>query len=277
MQQPDLGAWLDGLALPAHAALLRELTDRVSADARFVWLELGCSLPAGRGDTWSDLDLGLGVRGDVEAARPAVAALLADLGPTLVLHAHDWGGVPRWWVVYRSGLQVDLVALAADGRPGRAPDSVALVDRDGRLAHEFRPSISEAAPGDVEGWALDGWEALANVAKYLARGSVHEALDQLHRARTALLRTQAAAEGVRYPAFGLTSLLDDDRAALPAGLDATYAIADATSVRAAASACADLLDTVTARTRTAVPPALTAHVRALLLWRPGAPAPIVYP
>jgi hypothetical protein len=264
---------LAALHLPAHEAVLRALVERAATDPRVDWVELGGSLAEGRGDALSDLDLGLGVTTSETAF---VTDLLADLGPTIALHPHDWSGSPRWWVVYASGLQVDLVALPAESRPGRAPGALALVDKSGRLATEFRPRLTSAPPAEVERWAFDGWEALGNVAKYLARGSLHEALDQLARARTDVLRLWAAAEGVRYPAFGLTSLLDDPDAHLPGGLDATYATARADELHAAALATAGLLVHATARTTAQVPPALVEHVRAHL-WRGGARPPIVEP
>jgi hypothetical protein len=262
---------LAALDLPEHEAVLRALVERVAADPRVDWVELGGSLPAGRGDAWSDLDLGLGVTTDETAF---VTDLLAGLGPTIALHPHDWSGMPRWWVVYTSGVQVDLVALPAQSRPGRAPGALVLLDKSGRLATEFRPRLTSAGQQDVERWAFDGWEALAGVAKHLARGSLHEALDQLARARTDVLRLWAAAEGVRYPAFGLTSLLDDHDARLPGGLDASYAVARADEVHAAALATAGLLVQATGRTSARVPPELVAHVRAQL-WRGEARTPIV--
>ena len=45
------------------------------------------------------------------------------------------------------------------------------------------PSVWSAGAADPKNWLLDGWEALSNVAKYLQRGSVLEAIEQLHRAR----------------------------------------------------------------------------------------------
>ena len=86
---------------------------------------------------------------------------------------------------------------------------------------------------------MDGWEALANIVKYVRRGSLLEALDQLHRVRGRIFQLWAAGGDVPYPAFGLTSLLDE--LDLPPGIGDTYAIAERVGVVAAARAAADLL------------------------------------
>ena len=80
-----------------------------------------------------------------------------------------------------------------------------------------------AGPDDPRNWLFDGWEALGNVAKYLRRGSVLEALEQVHRARERVFQLWAAGLGVPYPSFGLTSLLDEPSPSLPPGIEDTYA------------------------------------------------------
>ena len=54
------------------------------------------------------------------------------------------------------------------------------------------------------------------------RGSLLEGIEQIHRGRTRVLQLWAVGQGVAYPAFGLTSLLDDADAGLPPGIEATY-------------------------------------------------------
>jgi hypothetical protein len=70
---------------------------------------------------------------------------------------------------------------------------------------------------------MDGWEALSNIVKYVRRGSLLEAVDQLHRVRERIFQLWAAGGGVAYPAFGLTSLLDEPEPELPPGIEGAYA------------------------------------------------------
>jgi hypothetical protein len=61
------------------------------------------------------------------------------------------------------------------------------------------------------------------------------------RGRTRVLQLWAVGQGVAYPAFGLTGLLDDADAALPPGIEATYPSPDRAGVLDAALATATLL------------------------------------
>ncbi|GIJ45554.1 hypothetical protein Val02_24400 [Virgisporangium aliadipatigenens] len=237
----DSREWIDALgpALAVQKGLLHRLLDAIEPDQRWEWLELGCSVADGRGDALSDLDMALGHAGEKAPPVDDVTALLRALGPVVDCAARPWDGFTRWWVQYTDGGQIDLVVLPAGRRPGRAPRSVALLDRTGRLAEEFTPSALRPSPEDPGHWLLDGWEALANIHKYLARGSHLEAAEQLHRVRERICQLWAVGEGIDYPAFGLTSLLDF--AAPPPGIAATYAPPTANAVRAAALASAELL------------------------------------
>jgi hypothetical protein len=235
--------WIDGLGpeLRVQAGLLRGLLAALGDDDRWEWLELGCSVAAGRGDALSDLDMGLGFSGTGEPPLDEVEAILRGLGPVVEVYDSPWDGRHRWWVQYADGGQIDIVLVPAADRPGRAPGSVALLDRHGRLAEEFRPQALTVRPDEPRRWLLDGWEALSNVAKYVHRNALYEAIEQIHRARTRALQLWAAGEAVQYPSFGLTSLLDDAGATLPAGIDATYATVDRRAILAAALASADVL------------------------------------
>ena len=188
--------------LAVQAALLDGLLDAVEADERWEWLELGCSVAAGRGDELSDLDLGLGYTD--AAAVPTVDAILRGLGPVVDVSAQPYHGMDRWWVQYADGGQIDLVVIPAADRRGLPPGSVALLDRAGRLSVPVEPTVLRAAPDDPRNWLFDGWEALANVAKYLRRGSLLEALSQVDRARQRVFQLWAVGAGVPYPAYGLT-------------------------------------------------------------------------
>ena len=243
----DARKWIAGLGpeLAVQARLLDGLLTAVEADPRWEWLELGCSVANGRGDELSDLDLGLGYLD--EAALDGVAGLLRGLGPVVDLSAHPYDGMPRWWVQYADGGQIDLVAVPAERRPGLPSTSVALLDRAGRLAVAWTPSAWRAGPDDPRHWLMDGWEALSNIVKYVRRGSLLEALDQLHRVRGRIFQLWAVGGGVAYPAFGLTSLLDEPEPVLPPGIEDTYALPERGSVVAAARSSAELLHRAGAR------------------------------
>jgi hypothetical protein len=87
-----------------------------------------------------------------------------------------------------------------------------------------------------------GWWALSNVAKYVQRSSLFEAVEALQEARTQALRLFAASREVPYPAFGLTSLLDFEPFQVPDRLGATYSTpSHAEDVLDAAWALVDLL------------------------------------
>lgn len=262
----DPRSWIDGLPaeLTVQARLLRGLLEAADADPRWDGLEVGCSLAAGRADAYSDLDVGLW---HVDGSRPGddeITAMLARLGPVVEVSAHLWDGTPRWWVQYADGGQIDLMVLPIADRPGRAPGAVALLDRSGRLAVEFLPRSLHAEPEQPRQWLLDGWEALANVSKYLRRGSLLEAIDQLHRARQRVFQLWAAGENVDYPVFGLTSLLDAVGTSLPPGVEGTYPLAERGSVLAAARALAGLLQVAGRHVEPELATPLAPYVTALL-------------
>jgi hypothetical protein len=249
--------WLEALRgrLPGHASLIDALLAICQNDERIRVLELQCSLARGAGDELSDLDLGMAVRYDAwERVAGELPDQLRRLAPTVDLLEHtiaEWGARPhrRLFVQYADGRQIDLVVQPASAVSGRVPDAVVLHDPDRRLADERIMPAATASATDVHAWELLGWESLANLAKYLERGSAWEALARLDQARDLALRLWAAAEGVSYPLFGLTSLLDADRPTLPDGLEATAARADLDELAVAARACAELLRLAGARAR----------------------------
>jgi predicted nucleotidyltransferase len=250
-------AWLDALQaqLPRHAAMLDALLAICRADDRIRLLELQCSVARGAGDELSDLDVGMAVRDDawVEVA-DELPDLLRGIAEPVDLLAHampEWGGRPhrRLFVQYADGRQIDLVVQPASAMRGRVPAAIVLHDPDGLLAEERVVDAATATLDDLRTWDMLGWESLANVAKYLQRGSAWEALARLTEARDLALRLWAAAEDVPYPVFGLTSLLDADPPRLPDGLDATAARADLGELAVAARACAELLRRASAGAR----------------------------
>jgi hypothetical protein len=233
----DGRAWIDGLP-----ELLRALLDAVERDERFRAFEVGCSLGRGNADALSDIDVGLWVADDAwDHTLVAVETLLDGLGSVLDSFAIDrpWG---RWFFVeYVDGGQLDVAAQRASAAKGHLPDSVALLDRDGLLVERYEPASYRADEDALREWNFDAWFALANLDKYLRRGSLWEARASLEDARRSLLSLHAAAHGVPSPVFGLTSVLDTD-VALPHGLEQTLAGLDAAEIRSAALALAELLD-----------------------------------
>jgi hypothetical protein len=250
-----MDSWLDALRarLPRHAALIESLLELCRADPRVRVLELQCSIARGVGDELSDLDLGMAVRDDAwQQVADELPEMLRGIAPVVDVLAHaipEWGTRPhrRLFVQYVDGRQIDLVVQPASSVAGRVPGAIVLYDLDGRLAEEREVPSAAATPSDVRAWEVLGWELLANVDKYLERGSAWEALARLDQARDLALRLWAAGEDVPYPGFGLTSLLDADPPILPAGLDATAARADLGELAAAAGACAELLRNASAR------------------------------
>lgn len=252
-----MGPWLEALRarLPGHAELLDALLAICRDDDRIRGLELQCSIAREAGDELSDLDLGMAVRDEAwERVADELPDRLRRITQTVDVLAHtiaEWGTRPhrRLFVQYVDGRQIDLVVQPSSEVSGRVPGAIVLYDPDGRQAEQRVPTVVTASAGDVRTWEVLGWESLANVAKYLERGSAWEALAQLTEARDLALRLWAVAEDVPYPLFGLTSLLDADPPRLPDGLDATAARADLGELANAARACAELLRASSARAR----------------------------
>lgn len=236
--------------LPAHAEVLEGLRREVDDSERWRWLELSCSLAAGRGDQLSDIDAGVGYAEPfaLEDVEREGAALVEAAGSTLGLLVHAlpaWPpGVRRFAVEYASGVQLDLVLMPAHRRQGIPDGAIAIVDKDATLAVPWRPPVADPPTvRQAREWAMLGWWALSDVAKYLRRGSLFEAAERISEARQQALRLFAAARRVPYPVFGLVSLLDSELGELPGSLDRTYCVPNApAAVAAAANATADLLE-----------------------------------
>lgn len=243
-------AWID--SLPAELAgqreVLRRLLAAIERDSRWRWLELACSVAAGRGDTLSDLDLGLGVD---PAAWPevlaGVPALVGGLGEVIDLLRHripEWGDAEhqRTFVQYANGVQLDLVVVPARQAVGTVPGAVMLYDATGLRAGVAEPSVMRANSDTIREWIFLGWTALADLDKYLRRGSLWEAMERLQQARLQVWRLWAVLHGVDYPVFGLTSVLDHPEVGSPPGIERTVAMLDGDDLRRAALACAQLLE-----------------------------------
>ncbi len=247
----DGTAWVAGLdeELSGQRRVLAGLLEFCRADRDARWLALSCSLARGAGDRLSDVDAGIGVRDElVDAVCERIAAL--ELGPRIATLNQHWPGsrpMRRLFVQFTDGVQLDLVVMTGSGRPGRAPDEVVLFDREGDLAAEFTPAADVVDGAKVREWAFLGLVALADLAKYLDRGSLWEAHARLQEARDRVWALWAALRGARYPVFGLSQVLDHDPADLPPGIAATVAGLDPAALRTAARATLALLDEVGTR------------------------------
>lgn len=144
------------------------------------------------------------------------------------------------WALYRDGVQLELVTTKAQHELHPGADWVVLHDPDRRVGEPRPPRV--ATEEQVREWAYDGWSMLILCAKYLTRGSLWEAIEMLHGARTRVWRLWAAARRIPDAQYGLTAVLDDPDPAPPPGIEATQAPLEGAALRRAALACADLLN-----------------------------------
>ena len=238
--------WIDDLPpeLAGQRALLRGLLALCDADYRISWLVIGCSLARGAGDRLSDLDMAMGIRDeDFEATRPDIRRAVDGLGELVESYYHQLPGLTqaheRIFAQFADRSQVDLVLFPASVAGGSVPNVVALYDPDDRLviAGERKPVTS----GQIREWAFGGWCALADLGKYLRRGSTWEALARLNEARAQLWQLWAATLDVPDPQYGLTSILDFAPGQVPASFEDTVADLDPGRLLDAARRVAALL------------------------------------
>jgi len=230
--------------LAGQRALLRGLLALCEADDRISWLVIGCSLARGAGDRLSDLDMAMGIRDeDFEAARPDIRRAVDGLGELVESYYHQLPGLTqaheRIFAQFADRSQVDLVLFPASVPGGSVPNVVALYDPDDRvvIAGERKPVTS----GQIREWAFGGWCALADLGKYLRRGSTWEALARLNEARAQLWQLWAATLDVPDPQYGLTSILDFAPGQVPASFEGTVADLDPGRLLDAARRVAALL------------------------------------
>lgn len=226
------------LELVPQRELLLSLLDVVEVDMRFRALEVGCSLGRGNADELSDVDVGLWIDDAWwDAALDDLEPLLREFADTVDAVGFDapWG---RWFFAqYADGRQLDVAAQRASTAQRRPPDSIVLFDRDGILeARAARKPVDRRTE-----WAFLAWFELGNIPKYIARGSVWEALGALEQARSEFLRLHAANIGAANPEFGVTSIFDAPGGDVPPRLEETYSGPDVDGVRRAARALAGLL------------------------------------
>ena len=263
--------WIDDLPpeLAGQRALLRGLLALCDADDRISWLVIGCSLARGAGDRLSDLDMAMGIRDeDFEAARPDLRRAVDGLGELVESYYHQLPGLAqaheRIFAQFADRSQVDLVLFPASVPGGSVPDVVVLYDPDDRLvtAAERKPVTS----GQIREWAFGGWCALADLGKYLRRGSTWEALARLNEARAQLWQLWAVTLDVPDPQYGLTSILDFAPGQVPASFEGTLADLDPGRLLDAARRVAALLHEAGERLpddqRAALPGAMARYITA---------------
>jgi hypothetical protein len=261
--------WIEQLPddMAGQRMLLRGLVSLCEAEESIRWLVIGCSLGRGAGDHLSDLDVAIGVRDDdFAAAVPKIHLTVDGLGELVDSYEHQLPGVTgahvRIFAQYSDRSQIDLVVFPASRGANAFAGAVVLYDSDAMIVtREYR---EPPTPAQVREWAFHGWCALADVGKYLRRGSAWEALLQLNNARDQLWRLKAVADGVPDPEFGVISILDFAPETIAPGMAATVADLDLTRLVSAARQLANLLDQfgqqLPAEHRAALPEAMARYV-----------------
>jgi hypothetical protein len=261
--------WIEQLPdeMAGQRMLLRGLVSLCEAEESIRWLVIGCSLGRGAGDHLSDLDVAIGVRDDdFAAAVPKIHLAVDGLGELVDSYEHRLPGLTgahvRIFAQYSDRSQIDLMVFPASRGSNAFAGAVVLYDSDALIVtREYR---EPPTPVQVREWAFHGWCALADVGKYLRRGSAWEALLQLNNARDQLWRLKAVADGVPDPEFGVISILDFAPETIAPGIAATVADLDLTRLVSAARQLANLLDQfgqqLPAEHRAALPEAMAEYV-----------------
>ena len=250
--------WLARLPtdLGRHREILRALAAVAESDERIRLLVVGCSIGRGLADALSDIDAYIGIaNGAWPAFLSDVDALVKRLGRVIdVYHktiVPPAGAAYQFtFVQYENGVPLELVVAEAPESRTRPADWVVLHDPDGRVKGEAKPE--HATIDQVRDWSQAAWTRLGGCAKYLARGSLWEALEMLHLARTDAWRLWAVAHHIADPQYGLTAVFDAPGTPLPPSISSTVPRLDRAEIVRAAVACADLLDAVWPRATSAV-------------------------
>ncbi|HUZ51288.1 MAG TPA: hypothetical protein VMU94_02010 [Streptosporangiaceae bacterium] len=235
--------WIERLPaeLDVQRVLLRGLLRECESQESIRWLVIACSLGRGAADRLSDLDLGMGVADEqFDAAILDIRRAVDRLGDLVDSYHHELPGLTmtheRIFAQYADRGQVDLVVIPASQSVGPIRDEVVLYDPDLRIAGAFEQGAVTA--GQVREWAFGGWCALADMGKYLRRGSRWEALQRLTEAQGQLWRLWAAVYEVPNPQFGLTSLLDFAPGQIPPAMETTVSDLDHARLLAAGQSLA---------------------------------------
>ncbi len=210
--------------LEGQKAIMLGLLDWCEADERAKYLVVACSVGREAGDRLSDLDMGMGLESpDFDAAVADAHQVIDAAGELVDSYAHKLPGLTmpheRIFAQYANRCQVDMVVIPAGEKYPGVKDEVVLYDPDGIRSAKWQPT--SVTPKQVREWAFNGWNCLANVGKYLRRGSAWEALERLHQARAEYWRLLATSAEVPNPQYGITSLLDFAPDQVPDSLAAT--------------------------------------------------------
>jgi hypothetical protein len=139
------------------AALLDQLVGWAGSVEWIDWLEVGGSLGRGAGDELSDIDAGIGFVDDGVPIAERVAAALrsaGDFAPVADSIVQDLDGRAHLIVVYADGRQLSLVVVPASVREGLPPQSLALLDRSGRLSRAIPAEHWAPDPATLRDWAF---------------------------------------------------------------------------------------------------------------------------
>jgi hypothetical protein len=256
--RPEAADWLAHLpaVLDRHRETLRALTAVAESDDRIRLLVVGCSIGRGVADSLSDIDAYMGIaKGAWPAFLSDVDALVKTLGEFVDLYHKTMippgkAAYQFTFVQYANGVPLELVVAEAPESRARPADWVVLHDPDDRVKGEATPGYGTIE--EVRDWSQAAWTRLGGCAKYLARGSLWEALEMLHLARTDAWRLWAVAHHIADPQYGLTAVLDTPSAPLPPNISGTVPRLDRAEIMRAALACADLLDATWPRATSAV-------------------------
>lgn len=244
----DAAVWLRDLHhhLPMHAEAVTGMLEAARSRPAARLLAVGCSLGRGSGDDHSDIDVALALEpADWAHASALSAEMVHAAGAVMDLYQRrepELRGVLhlRTFAVLESGVVIDLMTRSLDDWHGsRAPDLVILHDPGAVISAVVEPPAALAE--ELHEWTWRGWEALANLDKYLRRGSVWEAREQLEEARRQVFRLWAVVQRLPQPVYGLAELLDTSSPVLPPGIEATVAGLDLEEQRRAGLHCAGLL------------------------------------
>jgi hypothetical protein len=230
--------------LEGQKAIMLGLLDWCEADERAKYLVVACSVGRGAGDRLSDLDMGMGLESpDFDAAVADAHQVIDAAGELVDSYAHKLPGLTmpheRIFAQYANRCQVDMVVIPAGEKYPGVKDEVVLYDPDGIRAAKWAPT--PVTSKQVREWAFNGWACLADVGKYLRRGSAWEALERLHQARAEYWRLLATSHDVPNPQYGITSLLDFAPDRVPARLALTTSDVDLARLLRAARQLAEEL------------------------------------
>jgi hypothetical protein len=242
-------AWIAKMdsSVSRQKAVLNLLLERVASDVLYRYLVIGCSLAREAGDALSDIDAGVGIADDawpegVERVIQHLRGLMPVVDQQNQVFPDSSGRIQRHLItVYEDNLQLSLVVAPASWLKGLKPDTVALYDPHNQLSNPWDPPVKVTTPDKAREWAFLAWLNLADAGKYIARGSLWEAYERLHRARNHTWQLWAVAHRLDFALYGITQILDDD-VPLPEGMEKTSAVLESKALHAACLALADITD-----------------------------------